>query len=398
MPLLVVGVSTRAIAESALKAGSEFVTLDYFGDRDQRERVENYSLQRDFGKPFSAEALLEASRELEFDSVAYIANLENHPEVVQELARRGELLGNPPDVLRHVRDWRQMRQACREEGIPCAVTLLAGEERDADSEFQWLSKAIRSGGGHSVHFWDGEPLGEERVLQRYITGRPASAAFAADGDNCVVLGLSEQLIGLMQLGARGFTWCGNLLPLPLPDEHRGAFVEEIEAMATQLTRRFGLRGVNGFDFIVTNEDGGCPRPCLVEVNPRYTASMELLERAYGLNIFSVHLEALSGRLPGFTLMLQPAGPYLGKGIVFARRNLTIPETMGGTECGRRDIPFSGDRIKAGHPVCTVLAEGDRRDSCLSKLLAGAISVRREIGDEVEERFEPYLCTDYRTNG
>lgn len=398
MPILIVGVSTRAIAESALQGGHEFVTLDYFGDRDQRERVENYSLLRDFKRPFSAGALLEACRNLKFESTVYVANLENHPEIVQELARRGNLLGNAPDVLHRVRDWRRMRQVCREEGIPCAATLLCGEEKEAVPESRWLSKAIRSGGGHGVHFWTGEPLDDDHVLQRFIAGRSGSAAFAANGKDSVIMGLSEQLIGVGELGAREFTWCGNLLPLPLKAEHRAAFVEEIEAMATLLTRRFGLRGVNGFDFIVADTADGRPRPWLVEINPRYTALMELVERAYGLNIFSVHLEALAGRLPVFTLVQQPAGPYLGKGIVFARRSLTIPEVMGGMECGRRDIPFPGDRIKAGHPVCTVLAEGDGRDSCLNKLLAGAAAVRREIGDGVEEQLERKLYTDNGTDG
>ena len=386
MPVLIVGVSTRAIAESALQGGHEVVTLDYFGDRDQRELVENYSLLRDFKRAFSVRALIEASRYLKFDSVAYIANLENYPETIQRLTRRGYLLGNSPDILHQVRDWRKLRQICREERIPCAITLLTGERNKAAPDFRWLLKPVRSGGGHGIHFWSGELLDGAHVLQRYIAGRSASVAFAADGKNSVVMGLSEQLIGLAELGVREFVWCGNLLPLRLGPTNRSAFLEIVKAMAARLTRRFGLRGVNGFDLVVADDADGCPRPFLVEVNPRYTASMELVERAYGLNVFSVHLEALAGTLPDFSLAQHTAGPYLGKGIVFARQALTVPETMGGVECGRRDIPFPGDRIKAGHPVCTVFAEGDGRNSCLNKLLASAEAVRREIGDVVEEQF------------
>ena len=102
--ILITGLSTRAIAESAVRGGHRVITLDYFGDRDQRALVENHALLRDFGLPFSAEGLLQASRRLDFEAVVYISNLENHPEVVEELARERILLGNGPVVLRQVRD------------------------------------------------------------------------------------------------------------------------------------------------------------------------------------------------------------------------------------------------------------------------------------------------------
>jgi predicted ATP-grasp superfamily ATP-dependent carboligase len=381
MRIVIVGVSTRAVAESAVRGGYQVCTVDYFGDRDQKALVENYSLLRDFNLPFSAYGLLEASRRLEFNSAMYISNLENHPKVVAELARKSCLLGNAPDVLDQVRDWRQLRQSCTEEGIPCAVTFLPGEEKNAVPESRWLRKPVRSGGGHNIRFWDGEPLDEAHVLQEYMEGRPASVAFVADGKRSVVIGLSEQLIGWPEMGARQFVWCGSLLPLRLDAEDRAAFLETVESMVARLTRRFGLRGVNGLDLVVANDSDGCPCPFLVEVNPRYTASMELVEIAHGLNIFSLHLEAMAGQLPKFSLGQHLEGHFIGKGIVFARRTLTVPEAMGGVEQGRRDIPFPGDRIMAARPVCTVLAEGDERESCLDKLLASARAVRREIGDE-----------------
>ena len=381
MRILIVGVSTRAIAESAVRGGHQVVTVDYFGDRDQRSLVENYSLKRDFNLSFSAHGLLEASRCLEFSSVVYISNLENNPEVVAELARKSCLLGNASSVLRQVRDWRRLRQFCDEEGIPFAITLLPGEEQKAVPEFRWLRKPVRSGGGHNIRFWAGEPLDEAHVLQRYIEGRSASVAFVADGKRSVVIGLSEQLIGMAELGARGFVWCGNLLPLRLDPRTTSTFLEIVENMVARLTCRFELRGVNGLDLVIAHDADGRPRPLLVEVNPRYTASMELVESAYRLNVFSLHLGAMAGQLPEFSLARHSDGPFISKGVVFARRTSTVPEAMGGVEQGRRDIPFPGDRIMAGRPVCTVLAEGNGRESCLDNLLASARAVRDEIGDQ-----------------
>jgi predicted ATP-grasp superfamily ATP-dependent carboligase len=382
--ILVVGLSTRAIAESAVWGGHRVVTLDYFGDRDQRALVENHALLRDFDLAFSAESLLRASRHLDFDAVVYISNLENHPDVVEDLAQGRTLLGNAPEVLRQVRDWRTLRAFCNEVGISCPTTLMPGEEGQADLAVPWLRKPARSGGGHRIRRWTGGALDEAHVLQAYIQGRPASAAFVADGQGCVVIGLTEQLIGRGELGARGFAWCGNILPLAMRPAERVAVLEMVERMAAGLTRRFGLRGVNGIDLIVTDGPDGSPRVFLVEVNPRYTASMELVERAYGLNVFSLHLEAMAGRLPVFSLAesLRSQALYFGKGIVYARRAVTVPNTDGWTQRGRRDIPFPGERIEAGHPVCTVLVTGEGRDVCWKRLLAGVEAVQQETDSRI----------------
>lgn len=379
MSILVVGLSTRAIAESAVRGGHQIVTVDYFGDRDQAALAENLSLMRHLQMPFSAGGLLEASHRLDCQEVVYISNLENHPDVVDGLAHGRTLLGNPPRVLRRVRNWRTLRAFCRRSDLCFPTTLLQGEESDGMAAGSWLLKPIRSGGGHGIRRWSGGPLDKAHFLQRFIPGQPASAAFVANGRRCVLLGLTEQLIGRRELGAKGFGWCGNILPLSLPARHRAAVLQHVESMANRLTQEFELWGVNGIDLVIS-EDLSIH---LIEVNPRYTASMELIERAYGLNIFSLHREALAGRLPDWSLANQMGGPWHSKGIVYARQRVTMPNTDPWLASDRRDIPFEGDQMDAGQPICTVLAEGADREACWKQLVDSAESVRQEIGDKPE---------------
>jgi hypothetical protein len=155
-------------------------------------------------------------------------------------------------------------------------------------------------------------------------------------------------------------------------------------MVSQLTRRFRLRGVNGIDFVLARDREGRRRPFLVEVNPRYTGSMELMGRAYGVNVFSLHVEAVAGRLPDFSLarQLQSQQSTFGKAIVYARSEVTMPCTQDWSRRGRRDIPHPGERIEAGHPICTVLSAADDRAACWSDLLSRSRAVRREIGDKI----------------
>jgi len=256
---------------------------------------------------------------------------------------------------------------------------------------------MRSGGGHGISFWRGEPLDEHHLLQEHIEGTHCSAAFVANGQDCVLLGVTEQLIGQEELGAAGFTWCGNILPLDLPvaltldpspakkGELLESLLDRVEGIARVLTRRFELRGANGFDFVLARQ-GEHLIPYLVEVNPRHTASMELMDWAYGLSTFDLHVRSFAGELPSFSLRehIQQPG-FHGKGIVYARRDVTMPQTAGWRALGRRDIPFPGEEIRAGHPICTVLVQGESRDECWRGLVAGADAVWQEVARTVHAR-------------
>ena len=377
---LILGLSTRALAESAVRGGNRVFTLDYFGDRDQRALVKNHSLARDYRLPFSAESLLKASSDLEFDAVLYTSNLENHPKVVGGLADRADVLGNGAGVLRRVRDWAVLREFCRQRSIPHPPTLLPGEEKLATSEFNWLLKPADGGGGSGIQPWDGRRLSRNFFLQACVDGLPASAAFVADGKKGVVIGLTRQLIGQHEFGANGYRWCGNILPLPLEYDKSRSVLDGVAKMVSLLTRHFGLKGVGGIDIIISDGPDGRPRPFLVEINPRFTASMELIDWGYGLNIYSLHMDAVNGYLPDFSLTRHLEGPFFGKAIVFARHSIIIPDTGGWSERGWRDIPFAGDEIKKGRPVCTVFAGGRTHNECLTNLLINDANVRRETGD------------------
>ena len=167
-------------------------------------------------------------------------------------------------------------------------------------------------------------------------------------------------------------------------EEIDAIVQSVERTVARLTHRFDLRGVNGIDFVVTDSAEGPVHPYLVEVNPRYTASMELVDRAYGLSVFDLHVRSFDGELPAFSLAERLDDPrFYGKGIVYADEDVMMPNTADWRREGRRDVPFSGERIAAGHPICTVLAEGENRAECWRRLVGKAENVRKAlIGDNL----------------
>jgi predicted ATP-grasp superfamily ATP-dependent carboligase len=380
MKILLVGISARSLAESAVNSGYSVIALDAFGDLDLQELCESYALTRDFGIPYSAAGLYQASRRLQFDAIAYTSNLENYPEVVGRFARHHELIGNPADTLVRVRDGSSLYPLLLGAGFEAPETIFQANGRRATPERRWLNKPIRSGGGHRVRFAQagGSPK-RGFVLQEFIPGLPCSASFVANGWQAVVLGLSEQLVGLPEFGSQGFHYCGNLTPLAASeDPQQGpAILAQVQQIASLLTRTFGLVGVNGFDFIL--KDG---RVFLTEVNPRYSASMELIEKAYSMPVFDLHVRAIThGTLPEFDLasvMRADTPRFYGKAILYAEREILTPNTNRWLHTRVRDIPRPGERISSGKPVCTLLAEASTRDACFSRLASSVEAIKGEI--------------------
>ena len=380
MKILCTGVTARAIAESAVHSGYAVIALDAFADLDLEALCECYALQRYFKLPFSAHALYRASQKLQFEAVAYTSNLENYPAIVRRFASQYLLLGNTPETLAGVRDWRHLCGVLAQAGFRTPDTIYHASERRQEAGHKWLRKPLRGGGGHKIAFCQADRLpGKGFMLQEYIPGLACSASFVSNGKEAVVIGLSEQLLGQPEFGAGGFIYCGNLVPLP--DSISAARVQSIlvqaRRIATLVTREFGLAGVNGFDFILADD-----QVCLTEVNPRYSASMELIERAYELPIFGLHVQAVTkGILPDFDLAeggRLTQGCYYGKTILYGEQNAQAPDTRRWLAQDMRDIPHPGEPLLQGKPVCTLLAEASSRDECFAHLVDKAEKIKGEI--------------------
>jgi uncharacterized protein len=368
--VLIAGVSTRALAVSAARAGYQVTAIDAFGDLDLRRSTEVIALRPEFGVQYSPLAAVAAAAVIPGKLAAYTSNFENYPAAVASLSRRRRLLGNPPAVLMRVRNPIGLMRALRGRGFATPTTRATpppGRPRPGS----WLLKPRRSGGGHGTAAWRGtQPVPRTHYLQERIAGVPASLVFAADGRRAVPLGLSRQIVGDAHFGAHGFRYCGSLLGpdtglLPRQEELLGI----ARSMANAVTQEFGLVGLNGIDFIAQNGV-----PYAIEVNPRYSASMELVERALGLSIFEVHVTACEGVLPAAPL---PLSTVEGKAIVFARRNVTLRNTRPWLEHGSfADVPHPGETIRRGHPICTVFASGTDVAACHRLLIRRAAEVYR----------------------
>jgi predicted ATP-grasp superfamily ATP-dependent carboligase len=373
--LLIAGVSTRAAAESAANAGFAVTAIDAFGDADQHPAVHSVTV----AAPFTPRAAARAAQAIACDAVAYLASFENHPGAIDALAAGRALWGNRASTVRRVRDPLALSAALHRRGFPVADVRLPPDAAVQAVGSSWLVKPIASGGGHGIRLWQPtEPVPRGCYLQRHIDGDAWSVAFVAARRQAAVIAVSRQLVGDAAFGATGYQYCGSIVAGAR--DRQSAADEQLVAAATSLARavteEFDLIGVNGIDFITHNGV-----PYAVEVNPRWSASMELVERVSQLSVLGAHAAACShGTLPEFDFDRERRREGAsGKAIVYARRALVAGDTASWRLHDEvRDIPNQGDQISVGRPICTVFAEGADEADCYRALVARAARVYANV--------------------
>lgn len=331
----VVGASARAAVTSLLRAGYRAVAADLFADADLTRicpvtRIDEY--------PAGLVAWL---RKTPCDGWIYTGALENYPELIDEMAALRPLLGNPGNVLRRVRDPLVLQAAMRANELPFPETHTTSSGLPRDGS--WLAKVVRGGGGTGVCVWNGATTAGE-VWQKRIAGDSGSAVFAG----CQLLAVTRQLVGEEWTGAKPFQYSGTIAPWDVCPQVE----DDLHKLGHVLGAEFGLVGLYGVDFVLA---GG--RPWIVEVNPRYTAAVEVVEQALKTGLLNWHVA--NHHLRNFAP--NQRGNFAGKAIMFSKRRGKISGNFVSwalEQVDLADVPPQGTVIEPGQPVLTILAKAE----------------------------------------
>lgn len=361
------------MATSARRAGWIPLCADPFGDRDLYAPGGSV-LIRDY--PAS---LVNDLAQLRADAWCYTGGLENEPEVVarleDEAGRLGPLWGVGAEALPGCRDPFRIAELWRGHGLSVPDMLPA--DRPPPRDGNWLLKPIRGSGGWQIRKWigmprdacDSSPLSPENIyFQRRIPGDSLSALFlvsparAGRRPGIRFISVSEQIL---EPGTCRFA--GAITPVEIPS----AAIEQVELALRAVADTSRLAGLIGVDFIF---DGATVWP--LEINPRYTASVEVVELSRQVSLLKWHRAACEGceeidpRLP------RPAETprIVGKQVVYARQACTLVAEPVPTDFATgyelpavADISPAGTEVNIGDPVCTVFASAHSVTACHEEL-------------------------------
>jgi predicted ATP-grasp superfamily ATP-dependent carboligase len=362
--LLICGASARAAAFSALRAGLSPHCADLFADVDLRQRCPVTRLTGRY--PDGFRSFLGSDLPGPW---MYTGGLENRPRWVQRWSRRRPLWGNTGSTLRLARSPEHVTRILQRAGMPAPALYRPGEKKAGST--RWLVKPRQGAGGSGVRFFSvGMPEQPNIYYQEYIEGQSCSLVYLGDGRNARLLGMTRQLVGVSFLHAAPFRYCGSIGPIEPGTIQRPALI----ALGDLLVRECGLCGLFGVDGVV-RENIFWP----VEINPRYTASVEVLEYATGWQALAGHAHVfMRDRLPSERERRAPGDDCVGKAILFAPADVVFPadgpwmkELRTPTPLdalpGFADIPTAGERIEAGRPILTFYVRARTASACESAL-------------------------------
>ena len=232
---------------------------------------------------------------------------------------------------------------------------------------QFILKPLQGSGGLGIFLLNNESLSknndgnhilenisyENYILQEYIDGINVSSSVLSSQDEQKNL-INSRLITEHDLGNDTFEYSGNILPLNenslkmfndiQTNFNADVFNEEMKNTSQDLIKEFGLIGSNGVDYVL-DKSGQLK---VIEINPRFQGTYELVENALGINLLEAHIKACEGEL----VEIPNPGPYSVKKIIYARKqvnigNLNIPNVF--------DVPYQGVKIEKDQPLVTIIS-------------------------------------------
>ena len=182
--------------------------------------------------------------------------------------------------------------------------------------------------------------------------------------------------GADDFGAGPFSYSGNAVP-PASDRSETA-CPQIAEMGRVIAEYAGLSTMFGLDHAKDRRG----RDVVLEVNPRYVASAELVEFQTGRALLAD---------PTLGLIAPPqtdeSTRWRAKGVLYAPADGTFPEAgpweaAAGDDPWRMprfaDVPHAGAGFRKGQPLLTVFAAGDSEAECREMIMATMDEVRATI--------------------
>jgi predicted ATP-grasp superfamily ATP-dependent carboligase len=355
--IIIISISSRALAESASRAGYNVNAIDCFADSDTQS-VANIVYQVAYREDgFIESELISRTQEilasLPDARIILGSGFESNTELIDKLKLLAPTISNTKETVTKLKDPFILSRLLEKNKIAHPAT----QSDKPNTPKGFLIKKSGGQGGTHVNYLEksNSNITDDHYYQELIVGDVLSVLFLANGKQAKVVGFNQQL------KSKDFA--------DLPFLYKGAIKlnknninnrEVIENIINIITSESDLKGLCGLDYI-TKENGEI---VVLEVNPRPPATFELHETQQSL--FEFHIAAFNGELQDVGAEHEKDIRYDAHAILYAKEKLTINDNFDWPKW-IKDRPHAGSNIQIKSPVCTVHASENSIDKTKSLL-------------------------------
>ena len=384
--VLVAGFNTRPLVYSLHRAGYDVYAVDFFGDLDLYPYIKdcliltkkigaNYDLvKNNYSEYFPTLILDLLDKYLDIKYLIIGSGLDDAIEervlILKKINQKKHQILNLNNDLEAIQKSRNIKFIFNilktlDYNVPRTVSFAEVRSKANELEYPFILKKRSGSGGTNVYKIQNRSdlsfhinlinregfIPKDWLIQEYIEGNPVSCTTISNGVESEVISVNQQIIGDNKYlnAPKEFMYCGNVVPANVFTEERKLIVD----ISLKLSHELGLKGINGFDFVLRNH-----YPYLIEINPRIPGSIRASEEAMNINLLNLHIKSFTDKGWEFvkkTLKNAKIESFTTKMIYFA------PKEIDKNLLNKiNDLEYVHDKsepdknICKSEPVCTIL--------------------------------------------
>ena len=360
--LLLIGINTRSMLNSALKLNYELYSTSYFSTSDTPQ-IKNQKIileEKDnessgiFEDNFNSSYILETSKDF-IDEADYIIPISGISPGEFSKKDQKKILGNK-DVSQIENKFKFYEKIKDEFTVPETFLIKDVDEAieisENKPEVKYIIKPVKGSGGYDINLLNNDSTiqlndSENYILQEYIDGINLSSSILARKDIKKTIMNSRLLTENDFKNNNSYIYIGNILPLTKESSLSNiGNIDEINKQMIEtsqnLAYKFNLIGSNGVDYIL-NENG----LYVIEVNPRIQGTFECVEKSLQINMLDAHIKSCMNE----SVEIPKAKYYSYKKIIYSPcRNKYSKIDLDNIY----DLPHIGTITEKSEPLLTII--------------------------------------------
>ena len=348
--LLLIGIDTRSMLESALKLNYELYSVSYFSTQDTPQitnqkiilEEKNDTSCGNFKEKFNSQYMLDISKDY-LNEVDYIIPISGISPTEIKKKYQKKIIGtkdiknieNKYKFYKKIKNNYKTPKTYRINEISEAIEISKNEPNT-----KYILKPVKGSGGYNIHLLNKKDLeleDDEYIMQEYINGINLSSSILGSKNRKKTITNTRLLTEHDLKKNNNYRYIGNILPL-----NDNKINEKMAETSEKLGHEFNLIGSNGVDYIL-NKNG----IYVIEINPRIQGTFECIEKSYNINMIDAHIKSTQGEI----IEIPKAKCYTYKKIIYSPTRFKYKKIKLNNIY---DIPHYGSITEKDEPLLTII--------------------------------------------